>query len=177
MEHTDMSPRYRQILRSFACLPEKMLSFHSIDNVTEFVLHALCHEQCLNLAKAAYFIDNPDFDCLKGIAGFSKQNQFSDSCDVWSRPQCFTKHMQACTFNQKVRSILVPSAKKLDRKKQELVDYLAHELAMHNPLAYIWNNKHNNHALILFERHEQDKAPLDSDILQGFCLLGFCPIF
>ena len=63
--------RHYTILNTLSKLPRKMLSLKGQENVTEFVLHELCHKNCFNLDKAAYFVDNPDFDCLKGMAGFA----------------------------------------------------------------------------------------------------------
>lgn len=77
MEHTTMSPRHKQVLVCLSCLPHKMLSVHGLSNATEFVLHELCQSSCFNLKKAAYFVDNPDFDRLQGVAGFNKEEEYT----------------------------------------------------------------------------------------------------
>lgn len=177
MKQENMSPQYKQILKCFAYLPQKILSFNGVDNVTEFVLHSLCNENCLNLSKAAYFIDNPDFDCLKGVAGFDKQNEFVNRENIWGIPDHFTKHMQSCNFNQKVRNIYKPSAKRANLAEHELIERLSNELTIEDPHCYAWNGKHNNHALVIFECAGQNSPVLEDDIVHGLCLLGFCPLF
>ena len=44
--------------------------------MSEFVLHDICNPNCFNLQKAAFLVDNPDFDCLKGVAGFSADEAY-----------------------------------------------------------------------------------------------------
>lgn len=176
MKQKDMSPRYQQLLECFTYLPQRMLSLHELDNITEFVLHALCEEECLNFSKAAYFVDNPDFDCFKGIAGFDKSNEFDSNTCKWQNPECFSNHMSNCKYNQKVRGINKPSPKKGNKAKQQIAQDLSDELLISDPLVYVWSVKHNNHGVLVFER--LDNEPLDDDkVLQGLCLLGFCPIF
>ena len=54
-----------------ADLPKRMVPLYDLEaigNIPEFVLHDLCHEDCFNLKKAAFLVDNPDFDSLQGVA-------------------------------------------------------------------------------------------------------------
>ena len=69
MKHDGANNKNR-ILIHLSTLPQKILSLHGRADLAEFVLRDLCHERCFNLKKAAFFIDNPDFNHLKGIAGF-----------------------------------------------------------------------------------------------------------
>ena len=69
MKPNSLNDKHIDILDKLCHLPRKILSLHGHDNITELILHELCNEQCFNLEKAAYFIDNPDFDCFKGVAG------------------------------------------------------------------------------------------------------------
>ncbi len=75
MKPNELTPRYEALLRCFTHLPQQILSLHKIDNATEYVLHSLCDAGCLDLQKAAYLVDNPDFDCLQGVAGFNKAEE------------------------------------------------------------------------------------------------------
>jgi hypothetical protein len=175
MEHKTMSPRHEQLLLCFASLPEKMLSLQDKDNLVEFVLHELCTMRCFNLSKAAYFIDNIDFDCFKGLAGFDKNNEFSHS-NRWTAPEDFTNHMKDCTFNQKVRSIISPSPMRKDTRKDIIMGSLASELAMKDPVMYVWDLKHDNIGMLLYQTAE-DIDPFDKKLLKGLSILGFCPVF
>jgi hypothetical protein len=176
MKLRDMSSRHQQMIRRFAGLPKKILSCHDIDNVTEFVLHALCDERCLDLPKAAYFIDNPAFDCLKGVAGFDKHNKYYNCDLMWDEPTSFSKHMLGCNFNQKVRSIERPSAQRNKLSPQALMEALADELAIRNPAWHGWDAKHDNFAIVIFEQADQQDE-LQCEVVQLLCLLGFCPVF
>ncbi len=177
MEHKEMSPRHYELLKCLTCLPHKILSLHGRDNVTEFVLHDLCNEECFNLAKAAYFVDNPDFDCFKGIAGYDRSEDKSDKNCRWQQPDQFTNYTSNCNFNQKVRNIVKPSKKKLNHAEAEILAEIAFELNMHNPSLYVWQMKHENHGMLIYERIAGDTTELDQETLKGICLLAFCPIF
>ena len=64
--------RQNRMLHHLAQLPRLMIDVHGRDNISEFILHELCSEPCFNLRKAAYLVDNPDFNCLRGVAGFAR---------------------------------------------------------------------------------------------------------
>lgn len=171
-----MSPRHHQILKSITYLPQKILSLHGTDNVTEFVLHTLCNEECFNLSKAAYLIDNFDFNCLKGVAGFAKDEEYGSAESVWDNPKNFTEHMGSCKFNQQVRGINRPSSKRNVAIERTVEDIASH-LEMDNPSYYTWTLKYDNHGILLFEHKSPELQGLDEEILRGLSLLGFCPVF
>ena len=176
MKQTEMTPHHERLLRCFTHLPQQILRLHEIDNATEYVLHSLCDEGFLNLQKAAYFIDNPDFDCLKGIAGFSKE-EGSNSCDiVLDDAGCFREHVTQCGYNKKVRTINVPSAKRNGDSLEKIMERLAEKLGMSNPACHSWNIKHDNFGLLIFERDESDERKLREEFIHGLSILGFCPV-
>ena len=153
-----------------------MLSLHGTDNVTEFVLHNLCHENCFNIKKAAYFIDNPDFDCLKGVAGFARDQAPDDTEGIWSDPLAFSARMKVSSFNQKVRSQLHGSLRKGNKSYEELAPTLANELGMKSYQLCSWDMKHDNHGIVMYEKN--DSVELDEQsLINGMSLLSFCPIF
>lgn len=157
-------------------LPRKMITLPDIDNVSAFVLHELCHEKCFNFKKAAYFIDNPDFDCLKGVAGVNQEEKHAIS-DIWVNPEEFANYMRQSAFNQKVRSLHRASAKKASKEgDKELAIDVAHELGINNIGYCSWNSKHDNHGILVFEK--PDAYELDNDeLINGVSLLSFCPIY
>lgn len=170
--------RHYAMLSRLSSLPRKMLSLKGHENITEFVLHELCNKQCFDLSKAAYFVDNPDFDCLKGVAGFCAVEAYNPETNIWANPSAFSTHMQGSQFNQKVRTITHKSMRKDNKKDQEIVDRVARELNLQTPGYYSWDMKHDNHGLLIYERQckEGDSCDVDS-VLNGLSLLGFCPIF
>lgn len=174
MEPKNETLRYEQMLKCYTHLPKKMLALQHIDNVTEFVLHSLCTEGYLNLAKAAYFIDNPDFDCLKGIAGFDRKDKHHTDDVILANKEQFTSHISDCAFNQKVKNIEKSSPTKRADSHEEIVKEISKELNINNPLYRTWNIKHENYGLLIFEG--PSKEEMNDEFLQGLSLLGFCPI-
>src|SRR3972149_6861847 len=89
------------LLEYLSSLPKKMLSIQHYDNIPGFVLHDLCLSKNFNITKAAYLVDNPDFNCLRGVTGFCKDEAYQ-SCDIWDAPEDFSKHILKCPFHEKV---------------------------------------------------------------------------
>ncbi len=170
MKPKDVSPRYREMLRNFAHIPRQMLAIHDRDNLSEFVLHSLCAKNCLNLSKAVYLVDNPDFDCLKGVAGFNKE--LENPAEIWKNAHQFSQHMQHCGFNKKVKGISRPSVQHGNRNK--LLHSIADELHIVEPVVYEWPIKFDNHGILLLEAPELNDY--DKELLEGLCILGFCPV-
>lgn len=175
MNRDEILKKHQNVLCFLNQLPKKMLSLHGTDNVTDFVLHDLCNKQCFNLNKAAYFVDNPDFDCLKGVSGFCAQESFAQPT-YWESPEIFTSHVKNSQFNQKVRSILQPSMKRSGVSDQKVIENLSQELNMQSPLYCAWDMKHDNHGIFIYEP-ATDMCEIPQEMLSnGVCLLSFCPI-
>lgn len=147
------------------------------DNITELVMHELCNEYCFNLEKAAYLIDNPDFDCLKGIAGFARSEAYSAGQNIWDDPKKFTQHVQAASFNNKVRSYYRNSFTKQGESEEVVAKYIAKDLGLEEYGYLSWHMKHDNHGLFIYQKACADDTCADDYILDGLSLLGFCPIY
>lgn len=166
--------QHNKILCHLAGMPKKILSLYGWNNVPEFVLYDLCQEQCFNLSKAAYFVDNPDFNCLKGLAGFSSQEPFAHAQDIWKKPRDFSTYMQDAPFNRQVKSIAKCSIKKGAQQEGDIVQELAHELNISNVGYCSWHMKNDNHGLLLFQKGSD--GSVDKYVEDGVSLFGFCPI-
>lgn len=158
-------------------LPRKMLSLDDVENVTEFVLHDLCHEHCFDLNKAAYFVDNPDFDCLKGVAGFSRDQSYKNCDAIWHETDSFSNHMHSSPFNKKVRNTHRCSVKKSNDSYEQLAQEIANDLGFKHHGVCSWNMKHQNNGLVIYEKESANETFADSYIANGLSLLSFCPIF
>jgi hypothetical protein len=176
MEHDEKLQRQHEVLRSLNGLPQMMLKLKERDNIPEFVLHDLCHPNCFNLRKAAYFVDNPDFDCLRGVAGLSRDEVYFDKQIIWHNPDDFSQSMQASPFNQKVRAIEHQSPKRTNGSEQELVQKLAQMLGITQPSACTWDMKFDNYGLLIFEKASFDDNTVDEYLLNGVSILSFCPL-
>ena len=176
MERDELLHRQQKILNNLRLLPRRILHMQSNDNVTEFVLHDLCNEGCFNLEKAAYLVDNPDFNCLKGVAGFSRAEAFCPEKVIWDDPQGFSAHMQGAAFNQKVRSFGRESFVKQGETEDQVADHIAQNLEFTNYGFYSWNMKHDNHGIFVYEKTSDDTS-VDEYLSDGLYLLGFCPVY
>lgn len=177
MKRESMMNYHAHVIDHLRRLPRKMLNVHGMDNVTEFVLHELSGKNCFNLPKAAYFIDNPDFNCFKGIAGVSHKETHAID-DIWQSPDLFTQQMRISPFNNRVRAVLVESHKRNNIPYEKLAETIANDLDLNDYQFYSWDMKHNNHGLLVCEKDtKEDQEDLSDDtIIDGLCLLGFCPV-
>lgn len=175
MKHKNMEHHHQKIVDHLRRLPRKMLLLHGVDNITEFVLHDLCSQNCFNIEKAAYFVDNPDFNCLKGVAGFAR-NEVNETGDIWQNPESFSKKMATSTFNQKVRSMVRESCRRCGQSESEIGKLIAHELGFTNYGVYSWGMKHDNYGLFVCEKGGSQEHAHDDIIIDGLCLLGFCHV-
>lgn len=171
-----MLQRQNQMLSYLNSLPRKMLQVHGHDCVADYVLHSLCHEHCFNLAKAAYFVDNPDFNCLKGVAGFSRDEVYDDVHALWDDPVRFNDVAQNSLFNQKVRSHERVSLKRNDQTYEKVGLEIARDLGLHAPVFCTWEMKHGNHGLLIAQRADETEPLVDDYLVNGASLLSFCPI-
>src|SRR5204862_3622782 len=129
MKPENMMNNHAHVIDRLRRLPRKMLLLHGLDNVTEFVLYELASKYCFDLKKAAYFIDNPDFNCLKGVVGISN-TELHDIENIWVNPDTFTKYMVESPFNQHVRSFTYKSHKKNNESYEKIANIIAHELGI-----------------------------------------------
>jgi len=170
--------RQNEVLNRLSSLPRKMVSLHGRENITEFVLHELCQKGCLNFEKAAYFVDNPDFDYLKGMAGFWRPEAYSSQEDIWVNPKSFSAFMQESSFNQKVRNFTHTSFRKHNESEEHAISLIAQGFEFGDPGYYSWDMKHDNHGILVYDRQFKtgDACAIDH-VLNGLSLLAFCPIF
>ena len=166
------------VLQNLLQIPKKILSIHGhIDNVPDFVLHELCHENCLNIERAAYFIDNPDFNQLKGVSGYCKREKYTKSNDIWQEAADFNEYMKQSEFNQKIRKFSQNSLKRCVHEEEDIISDIAQDLEFEKYGYCTWNMKHDNHGIFIYKKIDDTKLPQEELLFHGLHLLGFCPIF
>jgi len=170
-----LSPDHKAV-GYFINIPRKLLQFHDADHLAEYVLYDLSRDHCFNFNKAAYFVDNPDFDCMKGIAGYEKRESCALPADYWHSPDTLAPGLQQSTFNSRVRTLTRASHKRGSYADEHLVREVAHELGIEKPELCLWNMKHNNHGVLMYEYADANAAASAECVAKGSCLLGFCPI-
>jgi hypothetical protein len=177
MKQDKLLERQHAMLSCLAGVPRRILSLQDVHNLPEFVLHDLCQERCFNLNKAAFFVDNPGFNCTKGVAGFSRCELPQNSETILNDPQAFSEHMKASAFNQKVRPLSHCSLNSLANSHEEAAQRLASDLGLENYAHCSWGMKHENHGFVLYEKADAHDTFADDYMLNGLSLLSFCPIF
>ncbi len=175
MKQEEVLQKQRKLLNCLSTLPRKILLLYGQENVTEFVLHELCQEYCFDLKKAAYFIDNPDFNCLKGVAGFCREEAYIDG-DIWQNPKAFSVHMKLAPFNKKVRLVAQESFKKKGESEEMVVTTIAYNLGIKEPQLHVWDIKNDNHGYFIYEKAINDGGA-DEHLVDGLCLLNFCSLY
>lgn len=177
MKNDNLDEKKYKLLQRLSKLPRRILQMHGRDNVAEFLLHELGNQECFNLDRVAYVIDNPDFDCIKGVAGYCREEEYhKDNNTIWDDAESFSAHMQKCPYNNKVRKFQRASGVKQGRSDQEIVEAIAQELGFDKPSYYAWNLKHDNHGILLYQKHDNEECDCDY-LLDGLCMIGFCPVF
>ena len=174
MKREEPTIKQYDVLQYLSCLPRKMLLLNGNQNMTEFVLHELCNKNCFNFSKAAYFVDNQDFNCMKGVAGWNK-DECALSCDIWQNPQEFSSIMCQSPFNQKVKEFNAQSFKK-ESSDQLIAQEIAKSLNMSSFGFCSLGIKHDNHGLLVFEPEQTADSADQDHIIAGLSLLGFCPV-
>ena len=154
-----------------------MLSLHGRENITEFVLHDLSHEKCFDLNKSAFLVNNPDFNCLKGVAGVSSSEIPQGLwTNIWDQSEKFSTYMKNSPFNRKVRNFAQCSLERTETPSEEIVKNVAHSLGIDNPAFFSLDMRHGNHGLFIFQKNIMDNT-IEEHLSEGISLLGFCPIF
>jgi hypothetical protein len=179
MERKHDLRKHDEILKTLIKLPRKIVSVYGHANVPELVLHDFCHECCFNFAKVAYFVDNPDFNCFKGIAGLTQEERqrCAQIADVWQSPEQFQSIMDTSSFNSKVRSIEVCSIlQKGKESAKDVIQQLGKELSFDDPDFFTWRSKHENNGYLIFERPSCHDTVIHEHLIDGAYLLSFCPI-
>jgi hypothetical protein len=184
MKHNDVLLKHNEVLLFLNYLPKKIIQLHAQDDhigdISGFVLHDFCNESCFNINKLAYFVDNPDFNCFKGIAGICNHEAgFCSDVDIWSQPEQYRSYLNASPFNNKVRSIEQASLKNNGKASSEqgFMDILAQELEIDNPIYVSWAMKHGNNGFLLVENNDDAAEFIEEHLPQGVYLLSFCPIY
>ena len=176
MDSNSNIKRQQQVLQCLSSLPRKIMTIHELENVPEFILQDICDESCFNILRAAYFVDNPDFNQLKGVAGFCRDEAYKKGDTFWNDPDSFSSFMQNSTFNSRVREIVWESIKGNNHIHEHIISEIAPQLGFKNPAWCNWDLKHYNHGLIIYEKADLAEDTFDEHFINTLYLLGFCAI-
>lgn len=157
-------------------LPHKILTHHEVEGLAPLVLHELGHIRPFSLTKAGYFIDNPDFGCLRGVAGYDKEECSKHKDDVWADPHVFGQDMQDASFHKELLQYADKSLRINGNDAVSTADIaaLAKMFGMHNPSFFTWPMKHGNQGLLIFESDRLVHARHKDLLHKAAALLSLC---
>lgn len=175
MKLSHMTARRYELVSRLSTLPKQIVLAHDTDHLAELIFCELCGKNCFDLKKAAYFLDNPDFDCCRGIVGLSA-SEFSlptTGSDLWENPTPVSEQMRRSPFYQKVRGLHHASVTK--NNSDYLISQIAKDLGIEKPEVCISRARNDNHGLLISEH------PVDEEVREylehGMSILGLCPLF
>lgn len=171
----DILQKQHAMLSNLIQLPHKIVQLQGNEYLPEFVLHELSREHCLNFNKVAYFVDNADFNCVKGVAGIDRMHHYDTNRSIWDNPADYVAYMRSAPFNNRVRAIQTCSSKHQAKTHAQLADAIAHDLGFDNYDLCSWSLKHDNDGFIMYEKGAVDTFA-DDYIAQALHLLSFCPV-
>ncbi|MCX5923330.1 MAG: hypothetical protein NTU89_02055 [Candidatus Dependentiae bacterium] len=166
----------KELLSRFGGFSKNMVKHHHLENLSEFIIHDLCSKDMFNINKAAYLVNNPDFQCLKGVAGYHHPESFTKD-NSWQSQKDFTSHMKDSAFNGHVRSVSDRSLSLQDSGlEQSKVEDLMLKFQMRDPMYHTWDMKYDNQGIFIFEK-PQDSEIVEDHLLNFLQILSFCSIF
>lgn len=142
---------HQELVHRLTYLPHKILRYHHLEVLPHIVLHDI--SQGFDLSKSIYLVDNPDFDHLKGISGYAKDECKYCTVDLWEAPENFQDAMKDAKFFHDVRAFLKHSLKRNNvdlNDSDEVLDF-GRDMGLENPQFFAWNMKYGNHGLLLFD--------------------------
>jgi hypothetical protein len=166
-----------KMVQSILQLPHKILRHHDVNDLPQLLLHELSHDSNFGLHKAAYLVDNPEFDCLKGIAGFSKDECALHRENMWDSPHDFGNDMRDAGFYNTLKYFVQDTSVKrreVDIHNPEDLKDLGKRLGLANPSFLTWNMRHGNHGILLFEQCQMTCARRRDLLHHATALLSLC---
>lgn len=162
----------QELMNLFYQIPHKIMKHHDVEGVAQLVLADVSRN--LGFKRASYLIDNPDFGCLKGIAGFCQNQNNND--DFWQDPQNALKVADQAAFHASIKQFLHESMQRtqgvcaLDDLKK-----LGNILGISQPRVHTWKMRHGNTGILIYEKGEQG-TDAEEILERATALLGLCPI-
>lgn len=173
MEPSRMTTRRYELVSRLSSLPKRIVSIHDADHLADLVFCELCGKNCFDLRRAAYFLDNPDFDCCRGIIGFNASEVALSAAEIWENPMPVSNQVRRSPFYQKVRTMQHASVTK--NNSDYLLAEIAKELDIEKPQICICKARNDNHGVLIMDQ------PVDTEVYEflehGISLLSLCPLF
>lgn len=155
-------------------IPQNILRFNHRPELIDFVLQKISNEKCFSFHRAAYLVDNPDFNFLKGICGFCKN---SNPANVSTINDELLEQISRSEYNNKVKNFQNISLKANNRdiRNPETLAELSNALNIPEPQVYSWDLKNNNFGILIFKSELDHCCNWRKNLFEKVaCLLGLC---
>lgn len=155
-------------------IPQKILEFHHKAGLTDFVLQKIASDKCFSFNRAAYLVDNPDFNFLKGICGFCKNSNPDNFSTITDQ---LLQQISKADYNNKVKTFQKTSLKanNIDLKSSQTLSELSYALEIPNPQVYSWDLKNNNFGILIFKSEIDHCCDWKKNLLEKVtAFLGMC---
>ena len=170
----------KQLVDLLLELPNRILHHEDLEPLAQIILHEVCHKDRLGLKRATYLVDNPDFGCMRGVAGYCKDECKYHKQDLWTDPRSFYKDMEPAEFHNKMRCFEHDSVCIKDNMSEcKELHNLGKEIGIYEPNVYTWDMRNGNRGVFIFEEDDEDKCsnackknPVMLDKIAS--LLGLC---
>lgn len=164
----------QDLLTMLLDLPNKILMYHEVQGLAQLILHDVGHDQHFGFKRATYLVDNPEFDCLKGVAGFVNHECQHHHHDLWADPHRFIHDMREAEFHNKLLQLVRKSIKR-GTNHIDAARGVAHDLGMVNPMVYAQDLRHGNHGILIVEEGVKRLDDDDHELLAHIsAILGLC---
>ncbi len=173
-----LTEQEKHLVKIITHLPHRILQYYDIDGLSQLLLCEIGRDRTFGLTKAAYFVDNPDFDHFMGVAGYCQDECGIDEEDVWDDPHHFLERLAEVEFNNKIKGITETSVhrKHLDLQDKEEILELGRKMGMKNPHYFVWNMKHDNHGVLIYE-HDNTVCEWRKSLLENIAaILSLCSV-
>lgn len=162
---------YLTTLARLCDVPRRIISYHDNDHLAALVLCDVCQPWCCNIQRAAYLVDNPDFSCCRGVAGYAADEVSAD--DVWQSPETVAQQYDHSSFHNTVRHFALQYLEQ--GFTPDVIQRIAQDLGIKQPQVYEWTGRYGNRGVLVYESTQ----PLPPEVLQHMpsivSLLSLCP--
>jgi hypothetical protein len=173
--HIEVGSDDQALLTMLLDLPNKILNYHEVNGLAQMILHDVSHDEHFSFRRASYLIDNPAFDCFRGIAGY-----VSDECkhhhqNLWQDPHTFAYDMREAKFHNILLQLGGKSIKNKGSNHLDVVRSVAYDLGMSNPWVYPQELRHGNYGILIVEEGNKRLVADDHELLSHIsAILGLC---
>jgi len=166
-----------RLLRTLLNLPLKILRNHDVEGLPHIILHEIAHANHVGFKRAYYFVDNPDFACMKGVACFCNEHH-NEAIDPWHDPQTFVQNVQQSPFYDEMQKFVQHNVEREKGAcKIDALSILSKKLGMNEPQVFTWDMRHGNKGILIYEEGDKQWCRNNPELLDHIsALLGLCPL-